>query len=108
MSWHSHEPEQADAVAISMSAAHITVVHPSEVDKRYRILVMLQRSDRPNYWVFSCPHCKHDVYELTNCEIESMSDLVAMGTNPTDVLVGSRCDGPYCRYYYYFKLNGLK
>lgn len=109
--WHSDEPEAAtpeDLVVVQLRAKQAALPHPSQIDPRYRILVMLQRSDRPNYWIFNCPHCMEGVFELTNVEIESMSDLVTVGTNPNDILIGARCDGPYCRYYYYFKLNGIK
>lgn len=104
-SWHSHEPEAADEMT-SISITRVTVTkQPQEVDRRYRIMVLLQRSDRPNYWTFKCSHCGYDVREIVNAEIEAMSDLVSMEDN-SNVLIGGRCNGPFCKYYYYFKLNG--
>lgn len=107
MSWHSAEPEPFEGELASISVTRTTIVtRPlKEVDKRYRIQILLQRSDRPVYWTFSCPHCKYDVQELINCEIESMSDLVSIPGS--EVMTGIRCPGPYCRYYYYFKLSGV-
>lgn len=106
-SWHSAEPEPFEGEIASVEMTRITIVtRPlKEVDKRYRIQVLLQRSDRPKYWIFSCPHCKYDVCELTDVDVEAMSDLVSIpGEN---VMVGIRCPGPYCKYYYYFKLSGI-
>jgi uncharacterized protein with PIN domain len=77
-----------------------------EPDRRYRILVLLQRSDRPTHWVFKCPHCATDLVEVNNAVIEALSDLVSMET-PDNVTIGMRCDGRYCHYWYYFKLGGM-
>lgn len=76
-----------------------------EPDRRYRVMILLQRSDRPHYWTFACPHCKHDVAEIMNADVEAISDIVSM-ENANNIGIGIRCDGPYCRYWYYFKLNG--
>ena len=85
-----------------------------EPDRRYRMLVLLQRSDRPKYWTFSCPQCKAEVVEVINGEVQAMSDLV--NTESLDnVGVGYRCPGRlgqdafgkmmHCGIWYYFKLN---
>lgn len=79
-----------------------------ENDRRYRVLVMLQRSDRPKYWTFYCPMCTMPVAELNNHDVIGMSDLVDLDAAEVG-LVGVRCDGRYqggkCRVWYYFKLN---
>lgn len=108
-SWHSHDPEPfvEDEPITQVSMTRVTITRKrEEPDKRYRILVLLQRSDRPTYWTFKCPHCGYDVQELQNIEVEAMSDLAGVGTS-NDMLVGRRCGGPYCKYWYYFKLNGI-
>lgn len=107
MSWHSHQPDEYEGELAHVSITRTTIVtRPAQnVDKRYRILVLLQRTDAPKYWTFKCSHCGSDVQEIANAEIEAMSDVVAIPGS--DILLGRRCDGPYCRYYYYFKLNGV-
>lgn len=82
---------------------------PEELDRRYRVLVILNRSERPKYWTFHCPQCKMPVSEILNAEVESISDLIDT-TNINNIGLGVRCDGRYmddkCRIWYYFKLNG--
>lgn len=106
MSWHSDDPEPFEGELTSVTITRTVITHPpQDVDKRYRILVLLQRSDRPKYWTFKCNHCGYDVQDLTNVEVEAVSDLVELPGN--DVLIGRRCGGPYCKYHYYFKLSGV-
>lgn len=77
---------------------------PEEHDQRYRILVSLHRSDRPKYWMFSCPNCKADVCEMMNTDIIALSDLIDI--NDMDIAGnGLRCPGKYCRRWYYFSLG---
>lgn len=77
-----------------------------EQDKRYRVLVLLQRSDRPRYYDFHCPQCQMKVCELSGSDVVAMQDVLDTSGLP---LVGVRCDGRfqggYCRTYYYFSLN---
>lgn len=81
-----------------------TIVMNEEPDRRYRIVVSLHRSDRPKYWIFSCPHCKEDLDEMVNVDIASMSDLLNFD-DVSFVGVGRRCPGKHCRYWYYFNLS---
>lgn len=84
---------------------HIRVVGGyEEKDRKYRTLVMLQRSDRPRYWTFHCPNCQQPIAELNNRDIYSMTDMF----NPLSTAnggVGTRCPGPNCRRWYFFQLN---
>ena len=75
-----------------------------EPDRRYRVMVLLQRSDRPKYYTFHCPKCTQPVGDLVNAEIKAMSDLMDMN-NVDNVGVGTRCDGYKCRVWYYFTLS---
>lgn len=77
---------------------------PAESDRRYRVMVLLQRSDRPKYWTFNCPQCTMPVCELNGVDVIGLTDLVALGADDTG-LVGVRCDRGSCRWWYYFKLN---
>lgn len=74
-----------------------------EPDRRYRTLVVLQRSDRPKYWTFHCPHCTEPLGELTNTEIVAISDTFDM-QNTNLATAGLRCSGKYCRRWYYFSI----
>lgn len=92
----------------SLFKSNITAAQPAmpqEPDRRYRLLVMLQRSDKPNYWTAHCMKCQHPLVEILNAEIEAISDLVSM-EDTSNIGIGMRCPGKYCRYWYYFKLNG--
>lgn len=90
----------------------VTTIEP---DRRYRVLVLLQRSDREKYWTFNCPRCTMPVCEILNAEIEAISDLISI-ENIENVGNGVRCDGRLgrdtlgqtikCNIWYYFKLNG--
>lgn len=72
-----------------------------ENDRRYRVLVLLQRSDRPKYWVFHCPNCKREIREVNNASLLGMTDSFAASEYGT----GIRCDTGWCRYYYYFQFS---
>lgn len=80
---------------------------PTEADRRYRVLVLLQRSDRPRYYTFHCPQCTMPVCEIVNSDVVALSDLVDMET--MDVGTGTRCNGRFngghCRTWYYFTLG---
>lgn len=84
----------------------LTSAAPEEQDKRYRVLVVLQRTDRPRYYDFYCPMCQMKVCELSGTEVIAMQDVMDTSNTP---LVGVRCDGRYqggyCRIYYYFTLS---
>lgn len=79
---------------------------PEEQDKRYRVLVLLQRTDRPRYYDFHCPMCQMKVCELSGSDVLALQDVMDTNSLP---LVGVRCDGRYqggyCRVYYYFTLS---
>lgn len=80
------------------------IIKVGEADRRYRTLVSLQRSDRPKYWSFYCPHCKSFVAELNNTDIFALNDFY----NPQsakNTSVGMRCNGTYCRRWYFFVLQ---
>lgn len=86
----------------------IIVEPPNSVpDRRYRVFVTLNRSDRPKYMVFYCNHCQAPVAEINNVEVASLSDLIDFNAN--DGIIGIRCDGRFakgrCGYWYYFSLN---
>lgn len=95
-------------LAMSVHTVETRIVsqpEPEETDRRYRLLVQLVRSDKPTYWTAHCMKCKAPLVEVLNAEIESITDLVSM-EDVSNVGIGLRCDGPYCRYWWYFKLNG--
>jgi hypothetical protein len=81
-----------------------------EQDRRYRVLITLQRSDRPRYWTFNCHNCNWKVCELSNTEVVAASDVMDMH-NGELVMVGVRCDGRSptgigrCNRWYYFMLG---
>lgn len=84
---------------------------PDEPDKRYRILVLLQRVDRPRYWSFYCTRCQYKVCELSNCEVVALNDLIDYNNTNLQV-VSVRCDGRYqggrCDTYYAFSLSDTR
>lgn len=72
-------------------------------DKRYRILVLLRRADRPKYWDFHCPYCKTKVVELAGDELYAIDDAVDTGRKGTK---GFLCPGAHrigCDKWYYFE-----
>jgi hypothetical protein len=79
-----------------------------EQDRRYRIRVMLNRSDRPRYFTWQCPQCTYPVCEIVNCDIVAVSDTMDM-TNLSNAGPGVRCDGRYqggrCNIWWYFSLG---
>jgi len=91
-----------------MNVLQLAYISKPEPDRRYRILVSLQRSDRPRYWHFLCPNCGAKVCELMNQEIYTMTDFYD-AQNLQNHAVGIRCKGAnkgeYCRYWYYFNIN---
>lgn len=83
----------------------------TEPDIRYRILVLLGRTDRPTHYNFNCPRCTMKVAELRGTEVVAMSD--AMDTDNKDhASIGVRCDGRYergrCNIWYFFHLTGTQ
>lgn len=94
-------PEHLRITRISLTTE---VINAEENDRRYRVLISLQRSDRPRYWTFSCMNCKSDVCEMVNAEVVATSDLIDMSN--LDIMgPGIRCPGKYCRRWYYFNLR---
>lgn len=88
-----------------------TVVYSAvaeEPDRRYRMMVLLARTNRPTNFKWHCPRCTKPLGELINVEPIAVTDVMDM-TNPDMVAVGFRCDGRYdgerCNVYYYYSLN---
>lgn len=85
-----------------------TTTQSQEPDKRYRVLVILQRSDRPRYYDFYCFKCQYKVCELVNTEVRAMQDLVSYEDLHT-IGASVRCDGRYqgghCPCWYTFSLS---
>lgn len=87
-----------------MTDITIRIQQKFDSDKRYRTLVLLQRSDRPKYWTFHCVNCKQVVAELANHDVYALNDMY----NPQDTsnhVVGIPCSSPLCRRWYYFLLQ---
>lgn len=84
-----------------------------EADRRYRIVVHLKRVDRPTTWKFHCVRCRSTVGEVTNADVEYLTDLVDY-SNTDNAMNGNRCDGRYfdeaigkmksCHIWYYWDL----
>lgn len=73
-------------------------------DRQYRMLILLQRTDRPRYYSFHCFNCKTLVAELAGSNVFAAEDFY----NPqstTNASVGIRCNGKYCHRYYFFQLK---
>lgn len=97
-------PESLVPVHLRLTTISITTPVENvqaEEDQRYRIVVNLHRTDRPKYWIYSCPNCHADIFELNNCDVISETDIFDARLS----LVGRRCPGKYCRRYYYFNLS---
>lgn len=73
-------------------------------DYRYRVLVMLRKSDRPKYYDFSCFMCQRKVCEISGSDIKAFDDTADMYLKTTK---GVRCTGRYrgghCPMWYYFE-----
>lgn len=48
----------------------------TQTDTKYRILVLLQRSDRPDFFSFHCPRCNMKVADLANGQMVGMTDVI--------------------------------
>lgn len=86
--------------------ARIVIVEP---DRRYRVLINLQRADRPRFWNFLCHSCGSKVVELQNYEIIGVDDFYDP-QNLNNSAVGKHCKGTMpnglpCKYSYFFKLQ---
>ena len=81
----------------------------AEQDRRYRMLVNLQRSDRPRYWKFLCVNCGSFIAELQGFEAIGLNDFYDP-QNPQNASIGRHCKGTLptgqaCPYSYYFVLQ---
>lgn len=78
-----------------------------EADRKYRIMTLLQRADRPSYFIFHCPFCGQRLAEILNADVMALNDVIDMRSTD-NVGVGMRCEGQImgvpCRTYVYFKL----
>lgn len=78
-----------------------------ESDRRYRVLVLLERSDKPTNWKLYCIRCQMPVLELINTNVVALTDMVDM-EEVDNALIGVRCDGRFeggrCSLWYYTKL----
>lgn len=85
-----------------------TTVTETEADRRYRVLVLLNRTDKPVYMKFLCPRCGMAVSELINSEVKALSDTQDFDNTSLNA-VAVRCDGRYdngyCRIWYIFALG---
>jgi hypothetical protein len=78
-------------------------------DKRYRVLVNLQRSDRPRFWIAKCMNCGSNIADIQHYEIYSVADFY----DPQSIQnagVGRHCkgtndNGTPCQYSYFFQLQ---
>jgi hypothetical protein len=81
---------------------------PLEDDRRYRVLVLLNRLDRPATLKFHCPRCTMPVAELVNGQVTAMSDAMAMDSGDL-MAIGVRCDGRFqgrrCNVWYFYSLG---
>lgn len=80
-----------------------------ERDKRYRLLVRLQRSDRPRYWNFLCHNCGSKVVELQGLEVIAVDDFFD-ASNINNAGIGRHCKGTLptgqaCPYTYFFNVQ---
>lgn len=81
------------------------------MDKQYRVLVTLVRTDSPDNYEWKCPRCYNPLVNLVNADFRAMSDVFDM-TNTDTAAIGVRCNGRlhtggHCRIMYYFTLRGL-
>ena len=84
----------------------VTIMLMQKDDKRYRVLVNLQRVDRPKYFTWHCPVCQMAVCEISGAEVTALQDVIDSSRAP---LIGVRCNGRYqgghCHIKYYFSLS---
>jgi len=77
-------------------------------DNRYRLLITLQRTDRPRYWNFLCINCGTKVVELQNLEVLAADDFYDP-QNVNNSAIGRHCkghiDGLACPYSYFFNVR---
>jgi hypothetical protein len=94
-----------------MEAPEVTSDANLEDDRRYRCMVLLNRTDRPGVFTWHCPRCTMPVVELTNAEFVAITDTMDMDSGKQSG-IGVRCDGRYqgkgCRIWFYFSLNEAK
>lgn len=76
----------------------------NEPDRKYRMMVLMNRTDRPRYWTFNCPICAKPLAEIVNAEVIAINDVVDMSQTAT-FGIGVMCFSRYCRIWYYFNLN---
>lgn len=91
----------------STTASHL---EEPEADRRYRVMVVLARGDRPETIKWHCPRCTMPVAELVNSYVTAMSDVMEMD-NGNLAGAGVRCDGRFqgrrCSIWYYFNLGAV-
>lgn len=103
------------APGLKVDVVHYSArINTPELDRRYRTLVVLARSDRPQNHPFHCHRCMQKVAEIVNYDVSAVTDVVDMN-NMDNNMVGWRCDGKYfdqtldrmvnCRHWYYFLVN---
>jgi len=78
-------------------------------DNRYRCLVSLMRSDRPQVFTFECMKCHSKVCQIVNSDIFAIDDFydpqnIAYSGVSKDCK-GITTDGLPCRYTYFFNLQ---
>lgn len=83
-----------------------------EADRRYRIAVHLQRTDRPSNMKWYCPFCQNFLLNLVNSVPIGLSDLIDFeNTQVTglEIRCNGRLQGPegptHCRKYFIFTLG---
>lgn len=85
-----------------------TTTPETEDDRRYRCMVLLNRTDRPAVFTWHCPRCTMPVVELVNVEFKAITDTIQMD-NESASGIGVRCDGRFqgkgCRIWFYFSLG---
>jgi len=74
---------------------------PGDLDKRYRITVMLVADRRPRYWTLHCNHCGTKVTELSGDQV-AISDIFDLNTIPEFAPAPqiTRCPSKYCNFWY--------
>lgn len=95
----------ATRVDVTEAISFTTITIGPQPDTRYRLLITLQRSDRPRYWNFLCFNCGHKVVELQNLEVYTIDDFYDP-QNINNAAIGKHCvgDGKQCPYTYFFKV----